>query len=418
MAAKRSSFCGLRTLAREVTDEVLTNGLEKFASPLDLDSLFSRTESRIRNEGHPNQPILSMSIKDRAAGAVMGALIGDALAVGPHWYYDLEEMRRDYGDWITDYTTPQPHRYHAGLKAGQPSQAGIITGMLLRSVVDQGRYDEGDFCRRLDEELFPQLDGTPRNGPGGYTSQSIREAWQRRVKEKKSWKETGGHADTTEAAERALVLAARYAGTPAKVAETVSANCLLTQADESIVAMTTAYCCTLALLVGGEKLDSSLSDKLMDLVKTGDLPFHAVTTGNLQPPKPGASAPPRAGQFSSPDALLTPSYMAEAVLDPGIRIEPAWKVSIVYGMPCAMYHQLPAAYYLAARFPGDYESAVLHALNGGGQNQARCILTGALVGAQTGLSGIPPRFLAGLENSTALTALARQLGEQAERPHS
>ena len=359
-----------------------------------------------------------MSLNDRAAGAVMGALIGDALAVGPHWYYDLDEMRRDYGDWITGYTDPQPDRYHPGLKAGQLSQAGIITTMLLRSVVEKSGYDEGDFCHRLDEELFPQLDGKPVNGPGGYTSQSIREAWRRRVVEKKSWKETGGHADTTEAAERALVLAARYATTPAKVAETVSANCLLTQADEAIVAMTTAYGCVLAMLVGGEKLDPLLSDKLMDLVKTGDLPFHAVTSDKLGPPKPGDPDPPRAGRFSSPDALLTPSYMAEAALDPGIKIEPAWKVSIVYGMPCAIYHQLPAAYYLAARFPDNFESAVLHALNGGGQNQARCILTGALVGAQVGLAGIPHRFLNGLEKSSELTALAQQLGEQAAREHS
>lgn len=355
-----------------------------------------------------------MSIKDHAAGAVMGALIGEALGVGPHWYYDLEEMRRDHGDWITGYTEPKPHRYHAGLKAGQLSQAGIITTMLLRSVVEQGEYEEADFCRRLDEELFPQLDGQPMSGPGGYTSQSIREAWRRRVQEKKAWHETGGHADTTEAAERALVLAARYAATPGKVAETASANCLLTQVDEAVVAMTTAYCCTVAMLVRGERLDPLLSDKLMDLAKSGELPFHAVTSGKLAPPKASAPDAPRAGRFSSPDALLTPSYMAEAVLDPGITIEPAWKVSIVYGMPCAIYHQLPAAYYLAARFPSDFEAAVLHALNGGGQNQARCLLTGALVGAQVGLSGIPQRFLDGLENSAELIGLARQLGEAAE----
>lgn len=344
----------------------------------------------------------------------MGAFIGDALGVGPHWYYDLDAMRRDYGEWIVGYTDPKPHRYHSGLKAGQASQAGIILAMLLRSVVEKDSYDEADFCRRMDEELFPHLDGTPMKGPGGYTSQSIREAWRRRVQEKKSWKETGGHADTTEAAERALVLAAFYAKTPAEVANTVSANTLLTQADEAIVAMTTAYCCVIALLVGGEKLDPALSDKLMNLVKKGELPFHAVTSGNRQPPKPGDPDPPRAGRFSSPDALLTPSYMAEAVSDPGIKIEPAWKASIVYGMPCAIYHQLPAAYYLAARFSDDFESAVLHALNGGGQNQSRAILTGALVGAQVGLSRIPQRFLDGLENAPELVALANRLGAKAQ----
>jgi len=323
-------------------------------------------------------------------------------------------MRRDYGNWIDGYTSPMPGRYHAGLKAGQPSQAGIITTILLRSVVTKGDYDEEDFCRRLDEELFPKLDGRPMSGPGGYTSQSIREAWRRRVEQKKSWRETGGHADTTEAAERALVLAARYAKSPRKVAQTVGSNCLLTQGDEAIVAMTTAYCCVLALLVSGEKLDSLLSDKLMSLVHRGELPFHAVTSGSLGLPKPGDPDPPRAGRFSSPDALLTPSYMAEAAFDPGVKIEPAWKVSIVYGMPCAIYHQLRAAYYLAARFHDDFEQAVLHALNGGGQNQARCILTGALAGAQTGLSAIPRRFFTPLENAPELMGLANQLGQLAE----
>jgi ADP-ribosylglycohydrolase len=80
-------------------------------------------------------------------------------------------------------------------------------------------------------------------------------------------------------------------------------------------------------------------------------------------------------------------------------------------MPCAIYHQLPAAYYLAARFADDFESAVLHAINGGGQNQARAMLTGALVGAQVGLSGIPQRFLDGLENSSDLIRLSRELAE-------
>jgi ADP-ribosylglycohydrolase len=83
-------------------------------------------------------------------------------------------------------------------------------------------------------------------------------------------------------------------------------------------------------------------------------------------------------------------------------------------MPCAIYHQLPAAYYLAARFSDDFEQAVLHAINGGGQNQARAILTGALAGAQVGLSGIPQRFIDGLENAPELVSLANKLGIQAE----
>jgi ADP-ribosylglycohydrolase len=349
------------------------------------------------------------TLQDRAAGAIMGAFIGDALGLGPHWYYDLSELRRDYGAWITGYTDPKPSRYHAGLKAGQLSQAGFILTLMLRSLVDRGGYDEADFCRRMDEDLFPLLDGTPVSGPGDYTSQSIREAWRRRVQQKLPWGQTGGHADTTEAIERILAIAVRYACHPGRLASAIAANTILTQIDDTVVSMTVAYGAVLSLLVQGQPLDTQLSGKLMALVKTGELPFHAVTRADLQPPRPGDPDPPRAGRFASPDALLTPSCMAAAAADPDIRIEPAWKVSIVYGMPCAIYHQLPAAYYLAARFHDDFEAAVLHAVNGGGQNQARAILAGALVGAQTGLSGIPQRFLDGLENSTTLCRLAVDL---------
>lgn len=355
----------------------------------------------------------SPSFEDRAAGALLGAFIGDALGLGPHWYYDLEELRANYGPWINDYTDPKPDRYHAGMKAGQLSQAGIILEMTLRSLVERDGYDEADFCRRMDVELFPRLNGGPMSGPGGYTSQSIREAWRSRVQQKLPWGQIAGHADTTEAIERTLAIAVRYAKSPRQLAESICRNTALTQADDTVQSMTVAYGAVLGLLVQGHRLDLEISDKLMLLVKSGELPFHAVTQDNLLPPRPGDPDPPRAGRFASPDALLTPSYMAEAASDPGIRIEPAWKVSIVYGMPCAIYHQLPAAYYLAARFHDDFESAVLHAINGGGQNQARAILTGALVGAQVGLSGIPQRFLDGLEKSGEMLELAGRLAAQA-----
>lgn len=351
-------------------------------------------------------------LHDRTAGAILGALIGDALGLGPHWYYNLAELRRDYGDWITGYTDPKPGRYHAGLKAGQLSQSGLILRLLLHSLVEHGTYDEADFCRRMDEDLFPQLDGTPMNGPGGYTSQSIREAWRRRVQQGLPWSQTGGHADNTEAAERTLALAVRYALRPAALADAIARNTRLTQIDEMVVALTVAYGAVLGLLVQGEKLDAELSGKLSRLVASGELPYHMVTFGQLGVPRRGEAEASHEGRFASPDALLMPSFIARAATDPTVRIEPAWKVSLVYGMPCAIYQVLPAAYYLAARFHDSFESAVLHAVNGGGNNEARAMLTGALVGAQCGLSRIPQRFVDGLADAAELQDLAAVLASQ------
>src|SRR5664279_2761007 len=180
------------------------------------------------------------SLQDRAAGAVMGAFVGDALALGPHWYYDLDELHADYGNWISGYTAPKAGRYHAGLKAGQSSQAGVLLLLTLRSLVECGGYDEADFCRRLDEDFFPLIDGSPISGPGGYTSQSIRETWRLRVEQQRPWGEVGGNADTTEAAERILAIAVRYALQPKQLAAAVTANTVLTQTDGTVVAMSVA----------------------------------------------------------------------------------------------------------------------------------------------------------------------------------
>jgi ADP-ribosylglycohydrolase len=358
--------------------------------------------------------MIQTTFQDRAQGALVGAFIGDALGLGPHWYYDLDEMRRDYGEWIDDYTDPKPGRYHYGCKAGQLSQAGYILKLMTESLVKQGEYDHSAFCRQLEEGLFSQLDGTPYSGPGHYTSQSIREAWKKRVLEKASWENTGGNADTTEAIERTLALAIRFAGNPAKLAKTIARNTLLTQTDDMLVSMTVAYGAVLSRLVLGDPFDVRISNTLMKLVKKGELPFHAVTLDNLKPPGPDAREPSRVGRFASPDALLTPSFIARAAKDPDITIEPAWKASLVYGMPCAIYHILPSAYYLAARFTDDFESAVLHAINGGGQNQTRAILTGALSGAQAGFGGIPRRFIDGLEQGDEIVRLSARLAEQAD----
>ena len=350
----------------------------------------------------------------RVAGAVMGALIGDALALGCHWYYDLAELRRECGPWISGYLAPRPGRYHSGLLAGDISQTGLLLVMLMESMVHCAGYKEDDFTHRVDTELFPQLDGTPMYGPGGYTNQSIREAWRKRVPGRRPWGECAGDADTTEGAERAIAIAAFYAPQPGKMAEAVCSNVVLTQRDPAIVAMSVAFNAVLAQLVSGASLTPQIGATLMAQVHGGALPFHMVTQDDLQPPSQGGERM-QAGQFTSPDALLTAGYAALAAADPDIVIEPAWKVSLVYGMPCAIYHQLPAAYYLASRFQDDYESAVLHAINGGGQNMLRAMLAGALVGAQVGLEGIPHRFITGLRDAQRYLALAVELERLAAR---
>ncbi len=357
--------------------------------------------------------IETKSTSDRAAGAILGAFIGDALGLGPHWYYDLDELRRDFGPWIDDYTTPKPdHRYHAGMQAGDLSQSGLIMLELLRSLAGCVGYEADDFTRRLDDEILAKFDGNPFHGPGGYTNHSIRQTWQARSDGRK-WGEAGGNADTSEAAERVSLLAAFFAADPCIAARSAYENAKLTQTDPLVLQHSVAFASVLAAIIRGETFDSTLSEKLMKLVESGEIPFTAPSSIAASKRTPGADP----FGFASPDALLLPSWVAQAAHDPGTRFEPAWKVSLVYGMSCAVTFVLPCAYYLAARFHDDFESAVLQAINGGGQNMSRACLTGALVGAQVGLSGIPPRFIQGLADGEEILALATQISQARELVH-
>lgn len=346
---------------------------------------------------------------DRAQGAFIGALIGEALGVGPHWYYDLDELRNTFGEWIDDYTTPKKGRYHEGLEAGELSQQGWLVQSMAEYLVESKGYDKASFTQFMDDKVLPYVSDDPLKGIGGYTSQMMRQVYHARVKEKKSWNDVASIADTTESLERNIPTAIYYAQDIGLLSRIVAENTALTQSDNVTGSMSVAYNVVLALLIQGEALDETISKKLMRLVYKKQLPFFAVTSENLGKPMLGRDVASTEGLFASPDAILSPSHMAEAANDPSIVIEPAWKASIVYGMPCAIYHMLPAAYYLAARFKNDFELGVLHAINGGGQNQIRAMLTGALIGAQVGLSNVPKRFIDGLKDKKALIDLSKRL---------
>ena len=79
----------------------------------------------------------------------------------------------------------------------------------------------------------------------------------------------------------------------------------------------------------------------------------------------------------------------------------------MYGLACGWFMQLPSAYYIAGIFPDDFESALVTAVNAGGNNCSRAALVGALVGAQVGVSGIPRRWIDQLHGGSQLLERAQ-----------
>jgi len=85
-------------------------------------------------------------MNDRARNAILGALVGDAAALGLHWIYDTDEVRRRGG------ATPEfqpPGQYHARRRAGDFTHYGDHAMVVIESLAERGRLDLDDYKARL-----------------------------------------------------------------------------------------------------------------------------------------------------------------------------------------------------------------------------------------------------------------------------
>ena len=161
------------------------------------------------------------------------------------------------------------------------------------------------------------------------------------------------------------------------------ANILLTYRDPFIVGQQLVYGLALSALIEGVQLDEMER-------------FLRPIYGNKEI---------RPKMIQSWDSVSQVS-IGQSAWNPIFRTFPPHLISQIYGADCEQDHLLPGAYWLVHRYPNDFESGILAAINGGGHNMARAALTGAMLGAMNGLSGIPERFIKGLENHEHLLELA------------
>ncbi len=326
--------------------------------------------------------------KDRAMGAIIGNLVGEALGLGCHWYCDLNAFEHECGTWVSEYMDQKIDRtdmfgdiarlrHEYGLRAGDVSQTGEVFIMLLKSVAECGRYDQENFTHRLDE-LLATLDGTSMSGR--FTNWFLRDVWEQR-NNGVPWRECGGHCDNHEAASHGTVLAAFLAGNTEKLLETANRMVRITHRDMSVVGQSLAFILTTASFVEGVSID--------------DISTYMISMAHN--PHIRKSIP----SFDT----LTQVRNGIVANDPEIDIKPHL-ISRIVGLPCTMGFMLPAVYYFIHRYPDNFELAVLSAVNGGCSNLERASLTGSLSGAMVGLSGIPERFITGLKDHEQLIELA------------
>jgi ADP-ribosylglycohydrolase len=123
-----------------------------------------------------------------------------------------------------------------------------------------------------------------------------------------------------------------------------------------------------------------------------------------------------------PDEVLNAKEVAEVMVSAAIDIDLKTGAMLARAMETkdsavtildkwrgwAGHEAVAASLWCFLQHPDDYEAAVLLAVNSPGDSDSLGAITGALVGANVGLSGIPEHWVAQVEDSAGL----RELGER------
>jgi len=318
-------------------------------------------------------------IASRARGAVLGMLIGDALAMPVHWYYDRAALLRDYGR-VLDYLDPLPHHpdsilwrseyrapnergeilhdqarywgrknvhYHQFLKAGENTLNIQIVRLLIDSITENGKYRFQDFLDR-----YVAFMTTPGRHRDTYIEECHRNFFARYAQgvspEKCGVKEKhiGGLVGI-------VPLVVYYKSRPDLARESALAHLALTHPGKRMRDAANLFVDLLLPLLGGGFVGPVLEEQL------------------------AAQRNPLLGHPFS-------RWLAEAdETVVGRRLSTA----------CYVEHAVPAVVYLALKYRDDPEAALIANTNLGGDNAGRGAVLGALLGAAHGVEGFPERWV-------------------------
>ncbi len=91
-------------------------------------------------------------MNDSQHGLLTGALLGDALALWPHWIYDAHEIEKIFGDF-DDYTDPAKNPYHKTKKIGDFTHYGDQMMILIFSIRQEGSYNPAKYLTAWRESM-------------------------------------------------------------------------------------------------------------------------------------------------------------------------------------------------------------------------------------------------------------------------
>jgi ADP-ribosylglycohydrolase len=277
-------------------------------------------------------------LTNKQSGLLFGSYSADALSLGVHWIYDTNELAQKHGR-VNKYKAPGADSYHPHKQAGDQGHVGDQSLCLLKFLVREKKWCPSGF---MDDWLgmWPEYD----DYIDGATKSTLANVQNRSDK-------TQGGSDSVE-----------IAG-PARIAPLISY--LAHSTEEEVVRASVEQ--TMLTHRSPEAEESAAF-----LAKAG---YRLIHGANLLDTL-NETAPVWALKKAN-------SVLSENTVDAIGKLGPA----------CSISSALPSVLYLALKYGDDIETAFIENAMAGGDNCARGLTLGMLLGAANGLSSIPERWV-------------------------
>lgn len=299
---------------------------------------------------------------DSIAGLIYGSFVADSLALGTHWIYGQRALRRDYGR-VTDFFDPRKDSVHRNKIRGQQTHYGDQALTLMESI---------EIHRGFEFAAFVQDWQRMWSGYSHYVDQATKET----LKNLNAGSAAAGAASKSD-----------ELGGAARIAPL-----LATMANKPIGSVVAAARAQTAL-THGSKAAGDAAEFLTRLV------FSLLDGATLR---------------AAIDQAVSAAFDELDMRKVWIGVEATRSLEIAaaaksLGLACPTPQALPTLLMLLDRCGDDFETAAIENVMAGGDNAARGLALGMILGARHGNSRIPTRWLDELEAAPRIEAFLQKL---------
>jgi ADP-ribosyl-[dinitrogen reductase] hydrolase len=320
-------------------------------------------------------------LPDRCRGAIWGEFVGDAVCLGAHWIYDLNEIKNSFPGGVAGFETPASGHYHAGKRSGDFTHYGDAALLMLQSIARLGTFSPQDFGTRF-VTLFSS------EGYHGYRDHATKGTLENYYPFAAQFPnnpyhfQAGADDDQPATATRLAPVVVAHYRDPELIRIVESATRVCQNNSRAVIYMKCHALIIKALLSG-----CGLEDAFQSAAKA-------------------VSNEPEYGQEVIGAAEAVFSQLDQEV----------GEVTLRFGQSCPLKSSFPAAMHAALKYQDDPRRAILESANAGGDNAARCAMIGTWLGALQGVNGIPSEWRAKVndrdEIESCIEKIVRKVGSE------